>query len=234
MRRILVIEDEAALRLSMCDNLRFEGYEVMEAERGDLGLALALEEPFDLVILDLMLPGKDGYAVCRILKEEKPQLPILMLSARDQTVDVVRGLDQGADDYMTKPFAMAELLARIRVRLREETVALPEKPAQAQFGNITLDFRRMLATRAGQAISLTAREFEILQYFWMHRGVVVSRDELLNQVWGYDVFPTTRTVDNYILRLRKAIETDPSRPRWLLSVRGVGYRLDAGGDGTPS
>lgn len=223
MTRILVVEDEPALQLSLADNLTFEGYEVVTASRGDEGLELALEQPPDLIVLDIMLPGMDGYAVCRQVKEKHPSLPIVMLSARDQSIDVVRGLDLGADDYVKKPFAMAELIARVRVALRR--VQQASKARSYSFGDITVDFEKMTAFRDGKPLSLTTREYRILQVFVENRGAVVSRDQLLNEVWGYESFPTTRTVDNYIVRLRKVLEPEPSEPQWIVSVRGAGYRF---------
>ncbi|TNE47577.1 MAG: response regulator transcription factor [Deltaproteobacteria bacterium] len=223
MKRILVVEDEPALQVSLVDNLTFEGYEVVASSRGDEGLELALENPPDLVVLDIMLPGLDGYAVCRRIKEMHPTLPIVMLSARDQSVDVVRGLELGADDYVKKPFAMAELMARVRVALRR--VQQTSRPTSYSFGDITIDFEKMTAFRDGKPLSLTTREYRILQVFVEHRGAVVSRDQLLNEVWGYESFPTTRTVDNYIVRLRKVLESEPSEPQWIVSVRGAGYRF---------
>lgn len=224
MTRILIIEDEPSLLLSLKDNLTFEGYDVATETDGNTGCQRALEEDFALVLLDIMLPGLDGFSICRQLKQQRPQLPILILSARDQSVDVIRGLELGADDYIRKPFEMAELLARIRVRLRLQSPHA-EDIQRYQFGDISLDFLRFEASKADQPLSLTSREFRILQFFVQHRGEVVSRDALLEHVWGYNAFPSTRTVDNYILRLRKSIEDNPSQPQWLLSIRGEGYRF---------
>lgn len=221
---ILIVEDEPSLLLSLQDNLCFEGYEVLTATNGEEGLGLALTHKPDLVLLDVMLPGRDGFSVCKAIKETHPDLPVMILSARDQTIDVVRGLEWGADDYLKKPFEMAECLARVKVRLRQHVATSPTHE-QAQIGALSLDFKRMEATKDGQALSLTAREFRLLELFVSRRGQVLSRETILNEVWGYEVFPTTRTVDNYILRLRKVLEEDPTSPTWLLSVRGVGYRL---------
>ena len=223
--RILLVEDEPSLRDSIQDNLKFEGFQVDCAERGDKGLELALSEDFQLILLDLMLPGLDGFAFCRALKKEKPSLPILILSARTQSIDVVRGLELGADDYIKKPFEMAELLARVKVRMRlakqNEALSLESY----QFGDISVDFKKMEISKGGRSLPVTTREFRILQHFIERRGEVVTRDELLNEVWGYNSFPTTRTVDNYILRIRKMIENEPSKPEWILSIRGSGYRF---------
>lgn len=204
MTRILIVEDEPTLLLSLRDTLHFEGYELIEATDGQEGLRLALQEHPDLIILDIMLPKLDGFSVCRAIKKERPTQPILMVSARDQSIDVVRGLELGADDYIKKPFEMAEFIARVRVCLRRNQRS--EISAVYSFGNITLDFDKMEATREGQPLSLTHREYQIFRVFIEHRGSVVHREHLLNEVWGYDSFPTTRTVDNYILRLRKLIE----------------------------
>ncbi|MCA9520017.1 MAG: response regulator transcription factor [Myxococcales bacterium] len=223
MSRILIVEDEPSLLLTLTDNLRFEGHDVLQATRGDEGLALAQSEELDLILLDIMLPGLDGFSFCRELKAERPGLPILIVSARDQSTDVVRGLELGADDYIKKPFELSELLARVRVRLRLGKTQT--KPESYEFGGLIVDFNRMELVKNGEPLALTDREFRVLSLFIERRGEVVSRDELLNRVWGYQSFPTTRTVDNYILKLRKLIEEDPANPRWLISVRSVGYRF---------
>lgn len=224
LHTILIVEDEPSLRLSLHDHLQFEGYRVLSAERGDIGLEMAQNEQPDLILLDVMLPGMDGFAFCRELKQTHPDCSVIFLSARDQTIDVVRGLELGADDYLRKPFDMSECLARIRSRLRQKTSSTPD-PVTYSFGDMSFDFQKLEASKAGEALTLTTREFRLMQLFVERKGDVLSRDEILNQVWGYDVFPTTRTVDNYILRLRKCIEEEPSSPVWLVSVRGAGYRF---------
>ncbi|HAA57662.1 MAG TPA: DNA-binding response regulator [Myxococcales bacterium] len=218
---ILIVEDEPSLRMSLQDHLQFEGYRVLVAERGDEGLELVHAEHLDLILLDVMLPGLDGFAFCRELKQVKPDCAVIFISARDQAVDVVRGLELGADDYLRKPFDMSECLARIRLRLKDKS----NVSTVYSFGDFHFDFQKLEATKGGEPLSLTTREYRLMQLFVARRGEVLCRDEILNQVWGYDVFPTTRTVDNYILRLRKCLEDEPSSPKWLVSVRGAGYRF---------
>ena len=224
MKTILVIEDDVNILRGLTDNLTFEGYEVLAATDGQEGLRLALEKSPDLIMLDLMLPGLNGYDVCRKVKQQKPGIPIIMLTARGQEVDKIVGLDLGADDYVTKPFSVPELMARIRAVLRRSRQEDNEISEYA-FGDVTLDFKRYEATVSGKTVKLTAREFEIMKYFINHADEVVHRHDLLDKIWGYQKFPTTRTVDNYILNLRKKFEKDPAHPVYILSVHGVGYKF---------
>ena len=191
---------------------------------GKRGLQLAMEKEVGLLLLDIMLPGLSGYEICRKVKKEKPYLPIIMLTARGSEMDKVSGLDTGADDYITKPFSLPELLARIRAAFRR-TGDEPAAPGYFEFGNVRLDFIKLQAFAGSKEVSLSAREFAILEYLIRHEGEAVHRHDLLNEVWGYEAMPTTRTVDNFILDLRKKLEEDPSKPRHILSVRGVGYRF---------
>jgi len=191
---------------------------------GKKGLDRALEYSADLILLDIMLPGINGFEICRKVKKEKPELPIIMITARGSEMDKVSGLDIGADDYITKPFSIPELLARVRAVLRrfnQET----ESPEQYSFGEIKLDFIKYQAFRNNREIKLSSKEFDILKYFIEHEGEAIHRHDLLNEVWGYKAMPTTRTVDNFILDLRKKLEEDPSDPRHIISVRGVGYKF---------
>ncbi len=223
-KTILVIEDDLSILRGLKDNLKFEGYNVLTAPEGHEGLKLALEQSLDLLLLDIMLPGLSGYDICRKLKEQKPELPIIMLTARGQEVDKVAGLDLGADDYVTKPFSVPELMARIRAVLRRGVPAKAE-PDIFSFGNVTLDFKKYEASLNGKAIKLSAKEFEVIKYLIQNAGEVVHRNDLLDHVWGYDTFPTTRTVDNFILELRKKLEENPANPKHIISVRGVGYKF---------
>jgi len=221
---ILIIEDDVSILRGLKDNLIFEGYEVHTAADGINGLQIALDEQIDLLLLDLMLPGMNGYELCRKLKNEKPELPVIMITAKGTEMDKIAGLDIGADDYLTKPFSIPELLARIRAVLRRS------KPDQDNlekysFGKVTLDFRKFRAFVNDKEIKLSTKEFEIMRYFIKHEGEVVQRDELLDEVWGYDAIPDTRTVDNFILELRKKLEETPSNPQYITSIRGVGYRF---------
>jgi two-component system, OmpR family, alkaline phosphatase synthesis response regulator PhoP len=223
--RILLVEDEPGLVVTLTDRLQGEGYEVVSREDGEGGLAQALESSYDLVILDVMLPGMDGFELCRRLREGGAGVPVLMLTARVQTADKVAGLKTGADDYVTKPFEMTELLARIEALLRRTPVRRSE-PRVFCFDNISVDFRRSEVSRDNLPIPLSAREFQLLAYLIDRRGQDVSRDDLLADVWGYQDLPTTRTVDVHMAWLRQKLEENPKIPRYLLTVRGVGYRFD--------
>jgi two-component system alkaline phosphatase synthesis response regulator PhoP len=223
-RSILLIEDEPGLVLTLKDRLTREGYEVDAAQDGNLGLAAAMRGQADLIILDLMLPGKSGLDICRDLRQKGIETPILMLTARGQTVDKVLGLKLGADDYMTKPFEMPELLARVEVLMRRNRSAGPGA-AFYNFGDIEVDLRRASATRAGESIALSTREFELLRYFIEHRGAAISRDELLSNVWHYDAGTTTRTVDVHVAWLRQKLEDDPKLPQWIMTVHDLGYKF---------
>lgn len=224
MSCILVIEDDAKILRGLELNLKFEGHTVLTAMEGHDGLKKALEEPVDLLLLDLMLPGLSGYDICRKARERKPALPILMLTAKGEETDKVAGLDLGADDYVSKPFGVSELMARVRALLRRSE-ARKKGLAQYSFGDVTLDFKKYQAEVEGRDVELSAREFDLLRYLIEHAGEAVHRSDLLDKVWGYDVTPTTRTVDSFILDLRKKLEADPSRPEHILTVRGVGYKF---------
>ncbi len=221
---ILIIEDDISILRGLKDNLEFEGYQVISATDGQVGLKTAREKHVDLLLLDIMLPGMNGYEICRRLKKEKPDLPIIMITARGSEMDTVAGLDMGADDYIPKPFSIPELLARVRAVLRRS----PPEQANIEiysFGDITLDFKKYVAKIIDKEINLSSKEFAIMKYFIEHEHEVVHRHDLLEKVWGFDITPTTRTVDNYILELRKKIEEDPSKPRHILTIRGAGYKF---------
>jgi two-component system alkaline phosphatase synthesis response regulator PhoP len=224
MATILVIEDDLKILRGLEMNLKFEGHTVLSATDGHEGLKKALEEQADLLLLDLMLPGLSGYDICRKVRERKPGLPIVMLTAKGQEIDKVAGLDLGADDYVTKPFGVSELMARIRALLRR-CEAREKGLTQYSFGNVTLDFKKYQAEVGGKAVGLTAREFDLLRYLIERAGEAVHRSDLLDKVWGYNVTPTTRTVDSFVLDLRRKLEADPSHPEHILSVRGVGYKF---------
>jgi DNA-binding response OmpR family regulator len=223
--RILVIEDEADLVRGLKLNLADEGYEVDWAADGRQGLRKALEEAPDLIILDIMLPGMSGLEVCRELRQKKANVPVIMLTAKGEEVDKVVGLEIGADDYMTKPFSVRELLARVKAHLRREKREPRNVPKNCVFGDVEIDFVHFKVRRRGREFDLTSLEVDILKYLIAHNGEVVSRNALLDKVWGYEKYPTTRTIDNHILKLRKKIEEDPARPRHIFSVYGEGYRF---------
>lgn len=225
MAKILIIEDEPDMARGLEDNLKFEGYAVHLETNGVAGLNYALANPVDLILLDLMLPQMPGYDVCKTLRAKGNNTPIIMLTAKGQEIDKVLGLELGADDYVTKPFSLRELLARIHAQLRRFGSATAPPSEAYMFGDVALDFTHYHATKAGEAIEMTPKEFEILHYLIAHRGKTVSRDELLDKVWGIDEYPTTRTVDNHILKLRKKIEKDPANPDFIITVHGIGYKF---------
>lgn len=224
MRRILLIEDEPGIVLTLTDRLTREGYAVESAVDGQSGLERATREPFDLVLLDLMLPRLSGFDVCRELRRRDIETPVIMLTARGQTVDKVVGLKLGADDYVTKPFEMAELLARVEAQLRRAPVSAHPIDGYA-FGGVRVDFRKAEATRDGDPLDLSAREFQLLRYFIEHRGATLTRDELLNEVWGYNSMPSTRTVDVHVAWLRQKIEPNSRHPQFILTIHGLGYKF---------
>jgi len=226
MSKILVVEDDPAHLLALEDNLKFAGYEVSTARSGRSALESLKEEKFDLVILDIMLPYIDGFEVCRRLRRSDDETPVIMLTAKVQEQDRVQGLDLGADDYITKPFSVAELLARIRAVLRR--VELQSRLLERfSFGDMEFDFKKYEAKKAGVELDISAREFHILKVLITHAGEVISRDQLIGEIWGYDDFPTERTIDTHIARLRQKLEADPSQPEHILTVYGAGYKFQA-------
>jgi len=223
--KILIIEDEEDLVKGLKLNLAGEGYDVTWAYDGQEGLRKALEKCPDLIILDIMLPKRDGLEVCRELRQKNMDIPIIMLTAKGGEVDKVVGLEVGADDYITKPFSIRELLARVKAHLRREKREGKKIPEVYSFGDVELDFSHFKVRRKGKEVDLTSLEVEILKYFIAHRSEVVTREALLDKIWGYERFPTTRTIDNHILKLRKKIEEDPAHPKYIFSVYGAGYRF---------
>jgi len=224
-KKILIVEDEPGLVLTLSDRLRVEGYEVETAEDGEAGFQRALDGSYDLIILDIMLPSKSGLDVCRDLRQHNNTTPILMLTARGEVVDRVVGLKLGADDYLVKPFEMLELLARIEALLRRTPGEVAVGSDSYQFEDVRIDFRRAEVTRGGAVVELSAREYHLLQYLINHRDTVISREELLEQVWGYQATPLTRTVDVHIAWLRQKLETNPRHPLYILTVHGLGYKF---------
>ena len=223
--RILIVEDEAALATTLKDRLKKEGYTVSVARDGNSGMEMATREPFDLLILDLMLPGQNGLSICQKVRQLGSNAPILMLTARRQTMDKVIGLRTGADDYLTKPFKMAELLARVDALLRRAGPGKIASPVRYQFGDLQIDIRSTEVTRGGRPIALSAMEFQLLRYFVEHRGATLSREELLREVWGYGGLPSTRTVDVHVAWVRQKIEPDPKNPQLILTIVGLGYKF---------
>ena len=222
---VLFVEDEEALRMTVGDRLRNEGYAVECAADGDEGFEKATQIPFDLIILDVMLPHKSGFVVCRDIRQAGLITPILMLTARGQTSDKVNGLKIGADDYVTKPFNMLELMARVEALLRRAPSRPVVQTGGVDFGSIHVDLVGTEATRNGEVVNLSAREFQLLRYFIEHRGATLSREELLKQVWGYSADMYTRTVDVHVASLRQKLEDDPKQPKFILTVQGLGYKF---------
>ena len=227
MKRILIIEDDISILNGLKDVLMFKSYDVLTANDGKSGYEMAVEKNPDFIILDIMLPKMDGFTLCKKLRDQGNMTPVLMLTARGEEPDKVQGLDFGADDYVTKPFSLPELLARVRALLRRRPGEEKEKkpPDIIQLGNIFLDFKKYKALKDEQPLNLTPKEFGVLRYLASQAGDVVTRDELLDEVWGYEKYPTTRTVDNHLAQLRSKIEENPSDPRYLITVHGVGYKL---------
>ena len=233
--KILIVEDEEIIRLGLQDNFELENYIVETASDGEEAIAKADSFKPDLVILDLMIPKRSGFEVCRVIRKKHPRCFIIMLTAKTEETSKVAGLEMGADDYVTKPFSILELLARVKAFLRRSTELKPQAEAPSnipdviQFADIQLDFKKYEALKNGEPIEMSAREFQILKYFWGRRGEVVLREDLLQDIWGYtpENMPSTRTIDNHIVNLRKKLEDDQANPRIILSIRGAGYKFDA-------
>ena len=223
MARILVVEDEPALAVCLENDLKLEGYEVEAVRDGEMALAKGLQPEFDLILLDVILPRKDGFEVCRELRRAGIRTPIILLTARTQEAEKVLGLELGADDYVTKPFSPRELRARIKAALRRATGAVPDI---FRFGEVEVDFQKCQLRRRGRVVDITALELKLLEAFIRARGRALTRSQLLDEVWGPGTFISDRVVDNHITRLRKKIEGKPGEPRYLVSVRGIGYRFD--------
>lgn len=224
MSRILIIEDDPAINRGLRESLTQAGYDVLSALDGETGVEIAMQESPDLVILDILLPRLNGYEVCQQLRAQAFTVPILMLTSKKEEEDKLQGFSLGADDYLTKPFSVSEVLARVKAILRRSTIT-PSATHAHQFGVCTVDFAAQTLTRDSVVHRLSSKELGILRYFLLHEGVVITRETLLNEVWGYETYPTTRTVDNYILSLRKKVEVDPAEPRHILTVPTQGYRF---------
>ena len=225
MSRILLVEDEPGIALALGDDLRIEGYQVDVVDDGLVALSLARSTPFDLIILDLMLPGKDGLSVCRELRRGGFETPVLMLTAKAQEIEKVIGLEMGADDYVTKPYGTMELRARVKALLRRAKSG-DTTTSLCRFGDVQVDFKSAVVKKGDAALELTAIEFKLLRAFIQSRGRILSRQQLLDQAWGGDVTVTERVVDNHVANLRRKIEAEPASPKFLVSVRGLGYRFE--------
>jgi len=228
MYKILIVEDEPDMRLGLKDNLEFDGYEVDSAENGKDGYEKIIKNNYDLVLMDVMMPEMSGFEVCKQIRKEGINVPVILLTAKGEEIDKVRGLEIGADDYITKPFSLRELLARVKAVLRrapEHITQGEKKNSKIQIGLLTVDFSTFIAASKNKPVQMSHKEFELLHYLWDNRNTVVTRDDLLNKIWGYEESPTTRTVDNFIVRLRQKIEKDPERPHYIITVHGIGYKL---------
>jgi DNA-binding response OmpR family regulator len=226
MKKILIVDDEPGIVLGLSDQLEMEGHTVITATDGEAGLAAEKAHGPDLIILDVMLPKKGGFEVCKQLRREGCRAPILMLTAKGEEIDKVLGLELGADDYVTKPFSLREVTARVKAILRRvDEGSPPKETALLVFGPVVLDFRKMEAHRSGRRIEFTAREFRIMRVFAERPGEVITRDEFLDKVWGQEIYITNRSVDNQIANIRKKLEADPDRPRYILSIRSAGYKF---------
>lgn len=224
MKTILVIEDDPSIQRGLHDALTDEHFSVLSAYDGEKGFLMAKRESLSLIILDLMLPSKNGREICRDLRSAGVQTPILMLTSKKQEADKVLGLEIGADDYMTKPFSIRELLARVKALLRRQS-AMHSAISETTFGDVYVDFEKQEARKGKKKLRLSSREFQLLKYFVEREGKVISRNMLLDDVWGYEVTPTTRTIDNYVLSLRKKVETNPSKPAHLITIHTAGYKF---------
>ncbi len=226
MARILIVEDDPAMERGLRDNLEIEGYSVDSAADGAAGLKLLTENTYDIALLDVMLPKLSGFDLLRQARAQGVRTPVIMLTAKGEEIDRVLGLELGADDYVTKPFSLRELLARVKAVLRRsEGKAGAAEDAVLMLGSLRIDFSTYNATREGDAVEMTPKEFDVLKFLWKHKGETVSRDQLLEQVWGYSESISSRTVDNFILRLRQKIEQDPAHPKHILTMHGIGYKL---------
>jgi DNA-binding response OmpR family regulator len=227
MAKILIVEDEPNMILGLKDNLEFEGYNVEVATNGEEGLKKILDNNYSLVLLDVMLPQKSGFDVCKTVRKKGIITPIILLTAKGEEIDKVLGLELGADDYVTKPFSIRELLARIKAILRrgENFSAVDAKDKMIPLGKLNVNFLSYTAVEGKESIQMSHKEFDVLYYLWKNRNQTVSRDQLLNEVWGYEENPTTRTVDNFILKLRQKLEIDHNHPKVILTVHGIGYKL---------
>jgi DNA-binding response OmpR family regulator len=224
-RKILIVEDEPNMSRGLKDNLEFEGYEVDIADNGAIGLKKILSNPYALIVMDVMMPEMSGLEVCKRVRDAGIAVPIVLLTAKSEEIDKVLGLELGADDYITKPFSLRELLARIKAVLRRNVEVPGGDGEQCKIGKLTLNFNAYTAQDANGSVKMSHKEYAIIKYLFQHRNEIISRNDLLENVWGYDELPTTRTVDNFIVKLRHKIEEDPDSPRIILTVHGTGYKL---------
>ena len=225
MKKILIVEDEESMRLGLVDNLKFEGYEVDIAEDGKIGLEKIKKNVYDLILLDVMLPIISGFDVCRTIRREGINTPVILLTAKGEEIDKVLGLELGADDYVTKPFSLRELLARIKVHLRRGVSYAENASEIIKIGKLNINFSTFNVFENDKPIILSTKEFDMLRYLWEKKNITVARDELLEKVWGQNIYTTTRTIDNFIVKLRQKVEENAKEPKIIITVHGIGYRL---------
>jgi DNA-binding response OmpR family regulator len=226
MSKILIVEDEPNMRMGLKDNLEFEGYDVDEAEDGEAGLNKILSNSYNLIVMDVMMPKMSGFDVCKTIRKKGVITPVILLTAKGEEIDKVLGLELGADDYVTKPFSLRELLARIKAILRRgENISSDDSTNKINIGKLQIDFSSYTAMEGTNEVQMSSKEFDILNYLWKNRNKTISRENLLNEIWGYDEAPTTRTVDNFILKLRQKLEIDPNHPKIIITIHGIGYKL---------
>ena len=224
METVLIIEDDPAIMLGLKKNLRYHGYDVVVATDGAAGLEIAIDKRPDLILLDIMLPQMSGFEICKTLKRHEVETPIIILSAKDQEIDKIMGLDLGADDYITKPFSIGEVVARINAVLRRKR-RYDNRVETYEFGNVVVDFTGRSVEVGNKTVDLSPREFDLLSFFVKHQGQVLERQQILNRVWGYDYYGTARTIDNFVTKLRQKIEERPDKPLHFVTVRGIGYKF---------
>jgi len=224
MKKILIVEDEESMRLGLVDNLKFEGYEVDIAEDGKIGLEKIKKNVYDLILLDVMLPIISGFDVCRTIRREGNNTPVILLTAKGEEIDKVLGLELGADDYVTKPFSLRELLARIKVHLRRGVYYAENASEIIKIGKLNINFSTFNVFENDKPIILSTKEFDMLRYLWEKKNITVARDELLEKVWGQNIYTTTRTIDNFIVKLRQKVEENAKEPKIIITVHGIGYR----------
>ncbi len=225
MKKILIVEDEPGMQMGLKDNLEFEGYQVSTADDGEEGLQLLVTDTYDLLVLDVMLPKMSGFELCRTIRKKGLNLPVILLTAKSEEIDKVRGLELGADDYITKPFSLREFLARVKAVLRRGPEQGTETQSILTIGKLDVNFQQYQAFYKGLNVKMSHKEFSILEYLWENKNVIVTRNNLLEKIWGYHEFPSTRTVDNFIVKLRQKIEIDPNKPEIIITVHGAGYKL---------
>jgi len=225
MKKILIVEDEPGMQMGLKDNLEFEGYQVSTADDGEEGLQLLVQDTYDLLVLDVMLPKMSGFELCRTIRKKGLNLPVILLTAKSEEIDKVRGLELGADDYITKPFSLREFLARVKAVLRRGPENSSDSQSILTIGKLDVNFQQYQAFYKGLNVKMSHKEFSILEYLWENKNVIVTRNNLLEKIWGYHEFPSTRTVDNFIVKLRQKIEIDPNKPEIIITVHGAGYKL---------